>query len=274
MFSSFKIDNLEFSEKEFETYLDKGKELFLVYAKNIKETIDSYLLPNGSLDANNIENDWFPQLDFDIFISHSHDDLKQVIAFAGYLDSLGLKAFVDSSVWWMYEDFLKKIDDEYCLSYVDDNGKFIYDYKTRNKSTAYVHMILNGALMKMIDKTECLIFIETPNSIKTKELKSVSTESCWIYDELLMSSFLRRKEPKRVQKHVPSNRLNFFTDKKPLIVEYKLDTSHLVPLTVEDLEKASCNGHKAGLELLDQLYINKEMVRGVNFYGGKNGKED
>lgn len=60
MFSSFKIDKLEFSEKEFETYLDKGKELFLVYAKNIKETIDSYLLPNGSLDANKIENDWFP----------------------------------------------------------------------------------------------------------------------------------------------------------------------------------------------------------------------
>lgn len=45
-------------------------------------------------------------------------------------------------------------------------------------------------------------------------------------------------------------------------------------LSIEDLEKASCNGHKIGLELLDQLYINKEMVRGVNLYGDKNGKED
>lgn len=273
MFSSFKIDTFEL-DNNYDVYFDEGKNIFLDQAKRIKKSLDNYLLPNGSLDAEKKESDWFPQIDADVFVSHSHNDFKQIIIFAGYLKRLGLRVFVDSCVWWLHDDLLKDIDDEYCVSFVDDNEKFIYDYKTRNKSTAYVHMILNGALMKMIDRTECLLFIDTPNSIKTKELYNITTDSCWIYNELLMSKYFRRVLPKRDLTQSSSSYLNYFIYKKPLVVEYKVDTSHLVPLTLGELENASCNGHKTGLELLDQLYVNKEMARVVNLYGDKNGKED
>lgn len=61
----------------------------------------------------------------------------------------------------------------------------------------HVHMILNGALMKMIDNTECLIFLETPNSLKVKDVSDTTTNSAWIYSELLMSKYLNRKKPIR-----------------------------------------------------------------------------
>ena len=48
----------------------------------------------------------------------------------------------------------------------------------------------------------------------------------------------------------------------------------MVPITLKDFEKASNNGENLGLDLLDQLYINKELVRGINLYGEENGKED
>lgn len=274
MFCSFTLSDFKFNERDFKLYLEKGKCSFLDHSQHIKNVVDDYLNPNGSLNANIIEDDWFPQINADIFISHSHNDYNKVIAFAGYLNNLGLSVFVDSCTWWLYDDLLKNIDDKYCVSSIKTNGSVIYDYDTRNKSTAYVQTILNSALMKMIDKTECLIFIETPNSIKTKDIKSITTESCWIYSELLMSNCLRRKAPKRAQKQNISNRLDILTDKKPLIVEYRIDTSHMVPITLKDFEKASNNGKNLGLDLLDQLYINKELVRGINLYGEENGKED
>ena len=274
MFCSFTLNDFNFNERDFKLYLDKGKCNFLDQSQHIKNVVDEYLNPNGSLNANIIDDDWFPQINADVFISHSHNDYNKVIALAGYLNNLGLNVFVDSCTWWLYDDLLKNIDDKYCVSSIKTNGSVIYDYDTRNKSAAYVQTILNSALMKMIDKTECLIFIETPNSIKTKDLKSITTESCWIYSELLMSNCLRRKVPKRAQKHNVSNRLNLITDKKPLIVEYRVDTSHMVPITIKDIEKASNNGKNIGLDLLDQLYINEELVRGINLYGEENGKED
>ncbi len=274
MFCPFKLEDVEFNEKDFQTYYDKGQQILIEQANNVDESIQKYLNTDGSLSATDIESDWFPQIDADVFISHSHKDCMKVVVLIGYLSTLGLKIFADFLVWDYYVYLLKRVDDNYCLKRTNQNGKHVYDYNIRNKSTAYVQTILNSALMKMIDKTECLIILETPNSIKIRELNSVTTESCWIYSELLMSNCLRRKEPKRAQKHNISNRFNLITDKKPLIVEYRVDTSHMVPITLKDFEKASNNGENLGLDLLDQLYINKELVRGINLYGEENGKED
>lgn len=48
----------------------------------------------------------------------------------------------------------------------------------------------------------------------------------------------------------------------------------MVPITIKDIETASNNGKNLGLDLLDQLYINEELVGGINLYGEENGKED
>lgn len=61
--------------------------------------MDKYLSVDGELKASEIEEDWFPSFKADVFLSHSHKDEKDVIAFAGLLSDIGLKVFIDSCVW-------------------------------------------------------------------------------------------------------------------------------------------------------------------------------
>src|SRR5690606_35011062 len=133
---------------------------------------------------------WFPQIDADIFISHSHSDEKMAILLAGWLkETLGVYVFIDSCIWGYSNDLLRQIDNKHCLN---PSGE-TYSYEKRNNSTSHVHMMLSTALNMMIDKTECLFFLNTPNSISTKEVIS-QTESPWIYSEISMSELVRRKK--------------------------------------------------------------------------------
>ena len=87
-------------------------------------------------------------------------------------------------------DLLKEIDNRYCR-YQETDGQFFYEYDNRNRSTSHVHMLLNGALAKMINKTECLFFVNTPNSVNAQDAENPSkTASPWIYSELLMTCIL------------------------------------------------------------------------------------
>ena len=54
-------------------------------------------------------------------------------------------------------------------------------------------MMLSTALNMMIDKAECLFFLNTPNSISTEETIS-NTKSQWIYTEITMSNLIRKKD--------------------------------------------------------------------------------
>ncbi len=74
----------------------------------------------------------------------------------------------------------------------------------RNYTTAHVHMMLSTALTEMLDKTECVIFFNTPNSINMSEeidsiKKNEQTLSPWIYHELVMTTVLPSKRPDRAQ---------------------------------------------------------------------------
>ncbi len=76
----------------------------------------------------------------------------------------------------------------------------MYDYNLRNYSTSHVHMMLSMALLKMLDKAEAMVFVNTPNSISSvSETISQTTKSPWIYSEVVYSSLIRRNNPKRVQ---------------------------------------------------------------------------
>ena len=55
------------------------------------------------LSGNDIESNWFPQMQNHVFISHSHKDEDLALALSGALKYwLGIDAFVDSSVWGYY----------------------------------------------------------------------------------------------------------------------------------------------------------------------------
>lgn len=72
---------------------------------------------DGYLNPSNIENIWFPNVEADTFLSHSHKDVKQAIALASILyDDFGLRTFVDSALWGYTDDLLRKINNMFCVS--------------------------------------------------------------------------------------------------------------------------------------------------------------
>ena len=140
-----------------------------------------------------------------IFISHYHNDIDKVTAFAGWLyDCFKLEAFVDVWAWEYSDDLLKKFDDKFSI--VDKDKRVnSYDYKTRNLTTSHVHMMLSVALAEMMDNAECVIFFNTSKD---------KTTSPWIYYELLLATRLRRRKLLTE---------NFSRESKSLHVEYDIN---------------------------------------------------
>lgn len=93
-------------------------------------------------------------------------------------------------------------------------------------------MMLNTALMQMIDNCECLIFINTPNSVKPNEVVN-KIISPWIYSELAMTKLITKKS---LQSHRFEN-INESKVFSELQIEYNLDTKHLYDLSTGDLSR-------------------------------------
>ncbi len=236
MYKGFQLELIEedfYSDKVFNTFYEIGKTYTSVQENNIKKTIDSYLFSNGTLNGSNMQENWFPQIKADIFISHSHKDEKLALALAGWLkETFGLTAFIDLCVWGYSNNLLKLIDDVYCRN-INRNS---YDYDKRNYSTSHVHMMLSVALTQMIDNTECLFFLNTPNSITPDDTIIKKTKSPWVYSEIAMSRLIRKKELKEYRDVVLMESQRAFAEGGTLDVRYDLPTEHLTEIDAEILE--------------------------------------
>ena len=218
--TDFFCANLEDFKKIGETSITESK-------ASIEKRIESFVGVDGSLDGSKMQANWFPQIEADVFISHSHNDKKLAIALAGWLnETFGLTAFIDSCVWGYANKLLKMIDDEYCYQKETNT----YNYQKRNYSTSHVHMMLSVALTQMIDKTECLFFLNTPNSIKPDTIIG-QTESPWIYSEIAMSRLIRKKELKEYRDVALMESQRAFTrERENIHVSYPLPVDHLTTI--------------------------------------------
>ena len=265
MYSKFRLkaDLLQSYLDQFELYnelkpADIDKERLKVYKqlKNFEgaggvidgKALQNYVFPNGKVN------------DYDIFISYSHNenDEKLVKRFVAYLqDYCGLKVFLDYYVWKSADSLLKKIDDRYCKT--RDSKHYIYG--RRNYSTSHVHAMLSMAIMDIINKTECCIFINSGHSIHLPSLRKTTTAktlSPWIYEEnkmmLLLPSRLARREVKYfsvIEKAERSDSL------KNLMIAYKVNLKGFYTLTCENLKKMRNKG-KFGL---NELYGSLAGIR-------------
>jgi len=144
---------------------DLGDVIFNKNKLMVRESLESYL-EGQIIDGTKLAEHWFPTIKADVFVSHSHNDEEDAVKCAGWLKSeFGLDPFIDSCVWGYADNLLKMIDDKYCRN----PGGETYSYEKRNGSTSHVHMMLSGALNAMLDSTECVIFINTRNSITSSE---------------------------------------------------------------------------------------------------------
>ena len=167
MYSKFNLSIGDyFYNSELNKHLESGKRIYENHEVFAKKNLKEFIFDNGHIDGTAMKSNWFQIENVDIFISHSHQDITKVKAFAGWLyDEFKLTAFIDSCVWGYCDDLLKQIDNEYCKK---EDGK-TYDYELRNYTTSHVHMMLSTALMEMIDNTECIMFYNTPSSVTLVE---------------------------------------------------------------------------------------------------------
>lgn len=232
MYKGFNLD-IQFDKDELSRFYSLGNEQFEKNKDIVNSTLKDLLLTKGNINGTKMQDDWFPQVDANIFISHSRNDQPSAIILAGFLKSaFGLKVFIDSCIWGYSNNLLKLIDNKFCLQ---PSG--YYDYNKRNQSTTHVHIMLSTALNMMIDKTECIFFLNTPNSIKTSGVIS-STESPWIYSEITMSNLIRKKKLTTYRKEGT----RVFSKgglAGPVMesIEYKLDLNHLTEIDKNDLRK-------------------------------------
>ena len=246
---------------KYADFYEAGLRLFKTQKKKIHSQLNTYLIEESQLDASALEEDWFPSIDANLFISHSHKDQDLAIALAGWLYQIfGITSFIDSCVWGYADDMLKMIDEEYCVSKRNDDGSIgTYSYKKRNQSTAHVHMILNTALHKMIDKTECLFFLNTPNSIVIDDVISgTATASPWIYSELMFSRMCSKRKLSEYRQSLQHSAIFEHTELK---VKYEVSINHLEDIYDRDLiELWKYGSQNDPLAALDDLYENLGLI--------------
>jgi hypothetical protein len=191
----FRCHNLKINADEYDLEEDQEEiEFCSKQTRNIRNCLNKFYFNSSNfdkfiIDGTKLQNFCFPSEEKHIFISHSHNDTKIARALSFVFSKISLKLFIDSDVWMYANDLLQKIDDEYCYNY----SRETYSYQKRNFTTSHVHMMLASALNSMIDKCECLIFINTENSIEEYKNKP-ATFSPWIMSELYTSAIIRRRE--------------------------------------------------------------------------------
>lgn len=259
MFAKF---NLKLENDDYENLAHFSKLGFEMYdhqRRSIHENLNRFLSPDGILDASAIEEEWFPSISSHLFLSHSHRDKDAVISFAGFLQrNYGITSFIDSTVWGYANNLLKQIDNKYCVQSIKPSGEHTYDYDKRNQSTAHVHLILQGALAKMINRCECLIFVNTPHSVSCQDIgHEEKTSSPWIYSELLMANTFPARKP---SDH--GIRADSFFEHSELKVEYDVNLVGFVDLDLSDIQSAGVKSHpKTARGVLNQLYMDKGILK-------------
>lgn len=145
--------------------------------------------------------------------------------------------FIDSAVWGHANMLLQAIDDKFCL----DTARHTYDYQQRNGTTSHVHTMLSTALMTMIDRTECLFFINTPKSLTPRgAAQEAGTYSPWIYLELSTSSIVRRRPPeqhRQLNKEASAEGRRVIAEKRDYVSHYDISNA-INALAVLDGDKA------------------------------------
>ena len=185
--------NLSLQHGDLENYDECGRQSYKIQKHRIESSIETFMDSDEIIIASQLVANWFPQIDCEVFISHAHKDREFAIRLAGFLKSeFGITSFINSCAWGYSDSLLRILDNRYCRQ----EWSQTYDYSKRNKSTTHVHMMLSTALIKMIDQCECVIFLNTPQSISSSSyINGYTTESPWIYAELVMTALIQRRAP-------------------------------------------------------------------------------
>lgn len=204
MYTAFNLSLYDENYFVDKNYFIKGSKIY----NNVKKCALSNLeeiIKEETINGDMLQNMWFPDEVFYkenfVFISHSHNDKVTAVKFAGYLyEKFGILSFIDSCVWRHMDILNKQLNncskDKLNNCYGCKCSEFSYNLSC-------VHMMLASALMKMVDKCECMFFLNTSSSINLND----KTESPWIYYELNIANTIQKIS--RIQKPIMESVLCF-----------------------------------------------------------------
>lgn len=242
----------------------------------VRASITADMIEQKLIRGTKLQETWFAtDNSFHVFLSHSHADEKQAKRFAAFLkQEHGINVFIDSCYWGYCNNLLKNLDNKIC-HYTDNNGKGWYNYDCRNFTTSLIHIMLANALLEMMSKTECVIFLNTHNSIKPESaFKYVEgqaiTPSPWIYHEIAYANSLERQIPERwydkltyPQFRREGGTIRYFCCEalaEVPNVEFDVDFSKFHQLTSEFLLSISARTPEKFMDALHMAYINEEFL--------------
>lgn len=245
--------------REFKDYIEKGA-CHLESQKSIAcDRLKKYI-NNGIADGTKIEKDWFPEIEADIFISHSRMDEDLAKGLAGWLnDSFGLKCFIDSCVWGYADDLLKQINDKFSDRVDKPTGEYIYNHIKCNTASKHVNMMLSIALQKMIDKAEITILLNTQNAISCYEdVYEDAAYSPWIYSEIVCTELVRKK-PILEYRDINVCKEQYFEHSEDrndgYSAAYRVTLDHLKNISIDDLHNWKALYNKEEIPYpIDYLY--------------------
>tara|TARA_B110000211_G_C14089857_1_gene558413 strand:- start:5161 stop:5901 length:741 start_codon:yes stop_codon:yes gene_type:complete len=196
-------------------------------------SLEKFISSDGNIDGTALSNEWFPDIgEIHVFISHSHQDLGLARMLANWLyDNFRIKSFIDSEIWGYADNLLKEIDNKYAKNTCGTT----YNYDIRNQTTSHVHMMLSSALNTMIDKSECLIFLNTENALRPSDYKDEDrTSSPWIMSEIHTSTIIRKNMIPGIREFTKTAGLEHYRSLNESVmdatspnIDYKVDISHL-----------------------------------------------
>lgn len=234
----YRCFNLSIQKENFldqlPSYIDEcrneGRTIKANLQRKINDVLNNVTNPNGIIDGGALADTWFPIESADVFLSYSHNDEDLALIITGILKkNFGLSVFMDALTWGSADGLLKSIDDRYCRK---SNGT--YDYEKRNFSTSHVHALLTGAVMRAMDQTEAVFFLNTENS--TYQLDAGfggnHTPSPWIFEEILVASMLRRRDWTAHRRQAINEMTHF---QKNLEIAYPLCTDSFTELSFSDV---------------------------------------
>lgn len=245
VFSGFNLnlDEMTMTEilgKRFNEYRKIGK-------SHLQREIDCFntklndLIRLDSISGRKLEEYCFPNINADIFLSHSHKDRDLANALAGWIhENFKLNVFVDSNVWEYSGTLLEEINSRYSNKRHDGGNGYLYNHEACCKASEHVNTMLTLALHKMIDKVECVILLNTDNSVKVFAEKCFhATYSPWIYSEIMCTQIVRKK-PLICYRDYNYELRHFYESTEikhhstNLVISYIVSLKHLVPIDFGD----------------------------------------
>lgn len=160
-------------------YKSLGEIIYRDNVANVKTIVKDSTDAKGRLNALKMQRAMFPEVDADVFLSHSSSDVALAKLIAGRIQAeTNQRVFIDSAFWGSMYELEYEINDIYSRI-----GEDLFSYQKCLHVASNTRMLLATALSRMVEKTPYFVFLNTRNA-----LLKYNTTSPWIYYEIFTAN--------------------------------------------------------------------------------------